>query len=309
VSDRRQAPAEAALVVWGASEDAQGVEGHRRVIRLEDGFIRSVGLGAEFVQPLSWVADHQGMHYDASRPSDLEVLLQESNCTDEDLTRARSLRERLVGVTKYNVGAAGWTPTRSDRQVVLAVGQVESDAAIRFGAPGIRTNVALVKAARLAHPDAHLVYKPHPDVVAGLRAVGRGEHEASAWCDEIVVDASMNVVMSHVDAVHVITSLSGFEALLRGKKVVTHGQPFYSGWGLTCDVHHVVRRTRRLSLDELVYAALIAYPLYASVSAGHLTTPEAALDELLVARAQGRRCTRVRRAIARAIAKITRGVS
>ena len=33
-----------------------------------------------------------------------------------------------------------------------------------------------------------------------------------------------------------MTSLAGFEALLRGKPVTTHGQPFYAGWGLTEDI-------------------------------------------------------------------------
>ncbi|MDB5316990.1 MAG: capsular biosynthesis protein [Rhodospirillales bacterium] len=59
---------------------------------------------------------------------------------------------------------------------------------------------------------------------------------------------------------HTITSLTGFEALLRGKRVACHGMPFYSGWGLTEDRQVLPRRVRRLSLDALVAGALIAYP-------------------------------------------------
>jgi capsular polysaccharide export protein len=66
-----------------------------------------------------------------------------------------------------------------------------------------------------------------------------------------------------VDEVHVNTSLAGFEALLRGKCVTTHGVPFYAGWGLTRDLGPVpVRRTARRSLDELVAATLLQYPRY-----------------------------------------------
>ena len=66
-----------------------------------------------------------------------------------------------------------------------------------------------------------------------------------------------------MDGVHVITSLAGFEALLRGKAVSTHGVPFYAGWGLTKDLSEVpARRTRRLSLDELVAGTLLLYPRY-----------------------------------------------
>jgi len=66
-----------------------------------------------------------------------------------------------------------------------------------------------------------------------------------------------------IDALHVLTSLAGFEALLRGKQVVTHGVPFYAGWGLTRDLGAVpARRTARRSLAELVAAVLILYPRY-----------------------------------------------
>ena len=48
-------------------------------------------------------------------------------------------------------------------------GQVEDDASILLGAGAIRTNRALLEAARSANPKAVILYKPHPDVVAGLR--------------------------------------------------------------------------------------------------------------------------------------------
>jgi capsular polysaccharide export protein len=50
---------------------------------------------------------------------------------------------------------------------------------------------------------------------------------------------------------------------MRGKEVVTHGVPFYSGWGLTTDLGPVpVRRTARRTVDELVAATLLLYPRY-----------------------------------------------
>lgn len=83
-----------------------------------------------------------------------------------------------------------------------------------------------------------------------------------------------------------MTSLSGFEALLRRKPVVCHGQPFYAGWGLTRDLSPPARRERRLSLDELVAGALILYPVYLSRVTGHFTSPEQAMDELTAWRGQ-----------------------
>jgi len=141
--------------------------------------------------------------------------------------------------------------------------------------------MGLLQAVREAHPTAHVLYKPHPDVLAGLREKGEGEEEAKRWCDEVVTDVAMGELLSAVDEVHVLTSLAGFEALLRGKPVTCYGQPFYAGWGLTEDRSAIARRTYRLTLDELVAGALILYPTYVSRTTGRFTTPERALDELL----------------------------
>jgi capsular polysaccharide export protein len=252
------------------------------VIRVEDGFLRSVGLGAELVRPISWVMDRSGMYYDATRASDLEQLLQSRQFTPQQLARAAALRGRITasGITKYSVGHRSWPRPRHAR-VILVPGQVESDASLRFGAPALRTNLGLLRAVREANPDAYLLYKPHPDVSAGLRARGQGEQRVRDWCDEVVTDVAMGALLERVDEVHVLTSLAGFEALLRGKSVVCYGLPFYAGWGLTRDVVPLARRTRRLNLDELVAAALLIYPTYVSRLSGGYISAEQALEELL----------------------------
>lgn len=274
-------PPGATVVLWGRASPPPAAKA-AQVLRIEDGFLRSVGLGADLVRPLSWVIDRRGMYYDATATSDLEHHLQHGEFDATRLDRARRLRDALVatGITKYNVGGAGWRRPPAAAEVVLVVGQVETDAAVALGAPGLRTNLALLRAARERHPQAHLVYKPHPDVVARLRRAGQGEDDAARWCDEVVVDAPMATMLRAVDVVHVISSLAGFEALLRGRRVVVHGAPFYAGWGLTEDTHPLPRRTRRLTLDALVAGVLIDYPTYVSRTSGHFTTPERALDEL-----------------------------
>lgn len=270
------------LVLWGMCPVPEGTSPDVRVLRLEDGFLRSVGLGADLIKPLSWVVDGSGIYYDAARPSDLEALLATSTFDAELLSRAASLRSRIVaaGLTKYNVGQAVWRRPHYPGRVILIPGQVESDASIAYGAAGFKTNMELLLAVREANPDAYLIYKPHPDVHARLRAMGRGEHEAYRWCNEVVTDVPMGDLLRDIDEVHVLTSLAGFEALLRGKPVSCYGQPFYSGWGLTDDRVTHTRRSRSLTLDELVAAALIRYPLYLSRDGKNLITPEQALDEL-----------------------------
>jgi capsular polysaccharide export protein len=281
VNFSRTAPLAADVALWGRAQPKQKPEG--RVIRIEDGFLRSVGLGADLVQPVSWVLDEVGMYYDAFAPSALERILQETSFESALVARAQHLRERIVAanLTKYNAATTPWSKPATARPVILVPGQVEHDAAIRFATPGIHTNIGLLQAVRAHRPDAHVVYKPHPDVVAGLRRSGRNEDDAKSWCDEIVTDACISSVLAKVDEVHTLASLSGFEALLRGKPVTCYGQPFYAGWGLTTDHHPIERRTRKLQLDELVAGALILYPTYVSRTTGCFTTPERAVEELV----------------------------
>jgi capsular polysaccharide export protein len=301
VSRLSEAPADKGLVVWGTSRDAylQGITLDRPVLRLEDGFLRSVGLGAGLVRPLSWVVDPLGIYYDATRPSLLEHLLQTFPFDPALLERAAKLRQQIValGLTKYNVGSAGWTRPATTRRLLLVPGQVESDASIRFGSPRLKTNLDLLRAVREAEPDAFILYKPHPDVVAGLRARGQAEDQAARFCDAQVTDTGMAELLPQVDEIHTLTSLTGFEALLRGKPVTCYGQPFYAGWGLTHDREPCGRRTRQLTLNELVAATLLVYPTYTSCKTGFFMTAEDALAELLALRRENPRGTFLTRAL------------
>ena len=277
-----------AWAIWGR-DAGRGVArrmqngGPASLLRVEDGFLRSVGLGANLIAPISWVVDRTGIYYDASSPSDLETFLARHPFSPADLERGSALRDQLVAaaVTKYNLPAPPWRRPSGQRRVVLVPGQVESDASIRHGAPALRTNLDLLRAVREAEPGAWIVYKPHPDVVAGLRQAGPQEGEVRPWCDEVLLEGAMARLCQDVDAVHVLTSLAGFEALLRGVEVWTWGLPFYAGWGLTTDRLSCPRRGRPLDLDALVYATLVAYPRYVSRHSGLFIEPEQAITELV----------------------------
>lgn len=283
-------------LIWGHSDllgSKDSTENNhitQSIIRVEDGFIRSVGLGAELIQPQSWVFDRTGIYYDASRPSDLELLLQSGNFDQALLRRADQLRQKIIasGISKYNllnknvdVDSLLNKLQLIDKRVILVPGQVESDASISYGCVDIKTNLALLKKVRSDCPDAYVIYKPHPDVVAKLRGSKNSLEEYSEHSDEVITSIDINELLTVVDEVHTMTSLTGFEALLRNKKVVCYGQPFYSGWGLTSDLHPHPRRTRKVSLDELVAASLILYPTYLSSKDWSFTTPEKIIDEIL----------------------------
>lgn len=258
-----------ARLIWWAGKESPAIRAAAAdfdgpTVRMEDGFIRSRGLGSDFVGALSVALDDLGVYYDPARPSRLEILIQAGPPDAEALTRAARLRERIVGagLSKYNLAGAAPPDWPRDRPRVLVVGQVENDKSILLGcAPDLNSNSALVRAARADFPDAVLIYRNHPDVMAGNRP-GRLDAAAMSEVDAVADDLDIIACIEAVDTVATLTSLSGFEALMRGKAVATYGRPFYAGWGLTHDRLDMPRRTHRASLDSLIHAALIAYPIY-----------------------------------------------
>lgn len=274
--------ASSAIALWGSAE-VPAVTTAKPILRIEDGFLRSSGLGADLVRPLSLVIDDIGIYYDATRPSRLERILETQVLDEAAVWRADELRDRIVelDLTKYNLGREAWGPPIGIGPVILVVGQVETDASIRLGSPEVTTNGDLLNRVRTENPSAYIIYKPHPDVLAGLRRRGDGEEKFHELADEILsATVSIGQLLTQVDQLHTMTSLMGFEALIRGTKVVCHGMPFYAGWGLTEDRLTCTRRTRNLTVDELVFGALISYPRYFNYEHNCFIEPEHAVEQL-----------------------------
>ncbi|HEH9403556.1 TPA: capsular polysaccharide biosynthesis protein [Aeromonas bestiarum] len=266
------------VLVWGSRHPDL-----TSAIRVEDGFIRSRGLGSNLCRPSSLSIDPVGIYFDSRMPSGLEQLLNYQQLTEVDVNRGTALIELLLQhrVSKYNVGTPQrYTPPAGGRPLVLVVGQVDGDASILTGSPTIRSNEQLLWAVRAAKPEAHILFKPHPDVVAGNRAGAISAACLAECVDSQVLDIGLTSLYPHVDELHTMTSLSGFEALVQGVKVTTWGQPFYSGWGLTTDAHPPARRQRSLPLAALVYLTLVAYPLYIDWQTGLWISPEQLIRQL-----------------------------
>ena len=299
------------LVVWAAREPmelaAAAAERSAIVIRMEDGFIRSVGLGSTHVGGASLVLDRTGICFDPARESDLEQLLLNARLGDAQLARAAQLRSRLVatGMSKYNVGQVK-APNLGGRgqRRILVPGQVENDASVRLGAPEVGGNLGLLQSVREANPEAWIIYKPHPDAEARTRPGWIKPSTLRHLADEVVVGAAPAGLLDQVDEVHTMTSLLGFEALLRSKPVTVWGRPFYSGWGLTRDRLSIPRRQRTLTLDELVHGVLIAYPRYVHPE----TLIPCEVEEVVeVLAAQGRADSKGQRSRVRRFARLGKG--
>ncbi|MFG5093269.1 capsular polysaccharide biosynthesis protein [Campylobacter lari] len=272
------------IFIWGKKHDkALLAKDFKNVIFLvEDGFLRSIFLGSDLTRPFSLIVDSKGLYVDPSKPSDLEDILQ-NHIFDEGLKqRAKKLITIITQnkFSKYNGLKHEKLNFNTNKKIILIPAQVEDDASMILGGAGFDT-LKLLQSVRKANEDAFIVFKPHPDVLSGNRKGLKDKSIILKYCDEIIENVSIDSAINASDEVHTITSTSGFDALLRGKKVVVYGKPFYAGWGLTSDLHEIPRRTRVLSLEELVAGVLILYPRYIHPKSKNLCEVELALDIML----------------------------
>lgn len=255
-----------------------GDSGPKGAAVLEDGFIRSIGLGAALVPPVSLTLDPDGPYFDPGHETGLDRLIAGSaELSDAEIRRVEELIARILalGLTKYDISSP--TDVRNEKLGVLVIGQVPGDASVRFGAKDIVTDDALLAAARARHPEAHLIWKPHPDVLAGLRPGANRSYLA----DEVLGSMPAAMALARASEVWTITSTMGFEACLRGLPVICAGMPFYAGWGLTRDlIPAPSHRRARPTLLGLAHAALIGYPRYFDPRTGRALSPEAAVELL-----------------------------
>ncbi|MDX5299583.1 MAG: capsular polysaccharide biosynthesis protein, partial [Gammaproteobacteria bacterium] len=270
---RWQVPTCSRIAGWGLKPSAQDARAYARrhrlpFVSLEDGFLRSVGLGPE-APPLSLVMDQAGIYYDASAPSDLEQKIA-LPLDDRAQVRAQQLIAawRDAQVSKYNHNR-DWCGTLPSPYVLL-IDQTAGDASIAGGLADAQAFQRMLEDARRLYPDHTLLIKRHPEVLAGRK---RGHF------DELTDDAFPHLkclsedvhparLLAQADAVFVVTSQLGFEALIWGIPVHVYGMPFYAGWGLTQDHQPAPARRTTVSLEQLVHAALVSYPRYVDPETG-----------------------------------------
>lgn len=255
--------------IWGKTyEKSELLKYFKNISIVEDGFIRSVGLGSNYAIPYSLVVDDVGIYFDPNTPSRLEYILKNTDFNDKLIQEAKEIRKLILdnSFSKYNCLKHKKLPKR-EQKTILIPAQVEDDASIKCGGLGYDT-LKLIKQVRAENPEAHIIYKVHPDVAAGNRKGLKDEKIILKYCDEIITDISIDSCIKACDEVHTITSTAGYDALIRDKVVVTYGAPFYAGWGLTIDRNIspeiLSRRDRKLTTNELIVGTIALYPRYAN---------------------------------------------
>ncbi|MCW1359911.1 capsular polysaccharide biosynthesis protein [Campylobacter jejuni] len=255
------------IFIWGRKEfkeiEEYATKHHLKLTRVEDGFIRSISLGSDLTRPYSQSFDTKGIYFDPTQSSNLEEILNNHKFSQKELDEAKILKEKILKtkISKYNTTNHKILNLPKNKTKILVIGQVEDDASVRYGAKGA-TNLSLLKLVRKENKNAFILYKPHPDVLSGNRVGNIPTPIAKEFCDALATDISLASCIEAVDEIHTLTSLSGFEALIYGKKVITYGLPFYAGWGLTIDKQTCPRRTKIRTLEELIVATYILYPRY-----------------------------------------------
>lgn len=271
------------LLIWGqGKKKLLSFINDLNPIRMEDGFVRSLGLGSNLNMPYSLVIDELGIYFNSNNISELEFLLANKQLTKAQIQKGQNIRYLLIKTRlgKYNVGQNMKIRPDNDKKVILIPGQVEDDASILYGSPIIKTNIDLIKIVRKNNPNDYIIYKPHPDVLSGNRKGMVDSTEINKYVDKIIEFVDIIDCIEQIDEIHTMTSLAGFEALIRGKKVICYGQPFYSSWGLTIDKYPVSRRVRKLTLDELIYIVMYEYAVYIHPDSFEFTEPEILINYL-----------------------------
>jgi capsular polysaccharide export protein len=238
------------------------------VWHIEDGFLRSIGLG-KTDPPLSIVLDDLGIYLDASRPSRLEALISRP-LDDAETRRAEALAKawRAGRVSKYN--RARDIDLGLPDDCVLAIDQTWGDASITYGGACPESFQRMLDAALAENPHSIILLKVHPAVVSGRQRGHFNLDQVRALPRVRVLDGAEPPasLFERVGKVYAVTSQMGFEALLWGLPVRVFGMPFYAGWGLTQDELPAPNRRRPVPLPQLIHAALIDYPRYVDPTTG-----------------------------------------
>jgi len=262
----------ATFVGWGRKKSGLWAEKMAKLtgnsfLLLEDGFIRSFGLGVEGSPSFSMVKDDRGIYYDATAPSKLEHILNHYDFkSDSKLMQiAKEARAKIIEhkISKYNnFKEVDLTYLDNGKAKVLIVAQTYGDSSLEYGLGNTFSTKTMIDDALTYNPDAEVYVKIHPDVLSGKKHSDIKPQEIPKACQILEGNANPIELMAYFDKVYTKTSGMGFEALLLNKEVHCYGMPFYAGWGITTDKQRIDRRTRTLNIDEIFAGTYILYTEY-----------------------------------------------
>lgn len=237
---------------------------------LEDGFIRSLGLGVDRNQSFSLIQDDIGIYYDATTPSSLENILTNYDFKNDfeliEIAKKAQLKIIEYKISKYNSSIINNLDyLDNDLDKVLIIAQTAGDSSLKYGLGELFTTKEMIDDAIKDNPLSEVYIKLHPDVLKGTKKSDIRLEEIPGKCKVLTANINPIHLLEYFDKIYTKTSGMGMEALLLNKKVYCYGLPFYAGWGLTYDKQVCSRRNRELSIDELFAGSYILYTTYYSL--------------------------------------------
>ncbi len=234
---------------------------------LEDGFIRSFGLGVEGSPSFSIVKDDIGIYYDATVSSKLEHILNsyDFESDSELMCIAKKARFKIIEykISKYNnFKEVDLSYLDNGKEKVLIVAQTYGDSSLEYGLGNSFSTKEMIDDAIKENSNTEVYIKIHPDVLLGKKDSDINAKDIPPSCHILTDNANPIELMSYFDKVYTKTSGMGFEALLLDKEVHCYGIPFYAGWCVTDDKLECSRRERKLTIDEIFAGAYILYSNY-----------------------------------------------
>lgn len=266
------------FVQWGILESDSkkrlrdyAAELKRPLAFIEDGFIRSLGLGLSQEPGRSIILDDLTFYYDATKPSRLETILNSSRKIG--FWSRWQARRAIAVITKHKISKYNNAPdvlpeslaANRRRHRILLIDQRAGDASIA-GALASDESFSRMLEKAFGHPDAEVIVKIHPDALCPGKASAISPSLAAYEGNErlTIVSEAVNpyCLFAAVDEVYVVASGMGFEALMAGKPVTCFGVPYYAGWGVTTEATIVPRRTQRRTLEEIFFVAWMQMSRY-----------------------------------------------
>ncbi len=158
------------IIGWGLRPSAVGSRAYAQkhqlpYIALEDGFLRSLGLGVKGYPPFSLVYDDIGIYYDTTCPSRLEKLLLEKPLQDQEQIKLaeRALSQILTyGLSKYNHALDFSEIPSAKEKIVLVIDQTFGDMAVKYGQASEVDFNKMLETAISENPEAQIWVKTHP---------------------------------------------------------------------------------------------------------------------------------------------------
>jgi len=235
---------------------------------LEDGFIRSLGLGVSGSPTFSLVEDNIGIYYDATLPSKLEEILNSYDFKSDNLLMQRA-NEAMAFIKEHNISKYNNAPNVEKdfflddlNPKVLVILQTYGDTSLEYGLGNLVATQQIIEDAINENPDATVYIKMHPDVLCGKKKSDIKVEDIPTICKIIDEDINPISLLKHFKKVYTKTSGMGMEALILGIEVYCYGLPYYSGWGLTIDKQICSRRIKKLTIEELFAGSYILYTKY-----------------------------------------------